>query len=84
MSSNWTKPWRVVDLLMLCETIAGEKNMHNHPVDKEWQYLIEFFGGNDKAYMDSVGINPNTPLINVHLIANGYSENEIILYWICW
>jgi len=84
-NTNWLKPWRTIDLLQLCKAIAGEDNIHNHPVGKEWQYQInERAKGNDKGNLEWVGDNEKTPIINAFLLANGFEQDEKVMYWVCW
>jgi len=78
------KDWKVIDLLDLIKEIGGE-NYHEHEVHKEWEYQIQNRSkGNDKANLEWVGENKNTPLINKHLLKNGFTKGEKVLFWVCW
>ena len=84
-NTNWLKPWRTIDILQLCKTIAGRSDIYYHPVGKEWEYYIEERAkGNDRAIIECIGSDDKTPLINAYLLANGFTKNETVLYWVCW
>lgn len=80
---NFIKKWEVIDLLELCDEIS--KGYNNHPVMKEKQYQIKNRSkGNDRANLEWVGDNEETPIINEYLLNCGFNKDDKVLFWVCW
>ena len=80
---NFIKKWEVIDLLQLCKEIANGNE--KRPVYKEWEYqIVERSKGNDRANLEWVGDNENTPIINEYLLDCGFNKGDKILFWVSW
>ncbi len=74
----------MIDLLELCDEIAnGDRK---HPVMKEKKYQMQVRCGrvNDRANLEWVGDNENTPIINEYLLNCGFNKGDEVLFWVCW
>ena len=82
--NTWLMNWKVIDLLELCSKIAGDTDLEQHPVYKEWTYQVRVRGnGNDSGNLEWVG-NKNTPIINNFLLSNGFKEGEQVIFYLSW
>ena len=49
------------------------------------QYQIENRSkGNDRANLEWVGDNEETPIINKYLLNCGFNKDDKVLFWVCW